>query len=124
MSDGHGALPRGLMSTKRSPLFESHFGRMFRSPDMAQFGATDADNGAALTVLGSKMSADFDPPKVGPDEEESGIPALYTYLGPLIDHDITFDGDGNSFLSRDPCWTPTQGAGYGLEDFVNYALGR
>jgi len=33
----------------------------------------------------------FDPPKDGPDAEESGIPALYTYFGQFIDHDITFD---------------------------------
>ena len=37
------------------------------------------------------MSADFDPPKDGNDAEESGIPALYTYFGQFIDHDITFD---------------------------------
>jgi len=27
------------------------------------------------------MSAEFDAPKDGKDDEESGIPALYTYLG-------------------------------------------
>src|SRR5437660_9133496 len=82
---------RGLMSTKRSPFFEGHFGRMFRALPMAKFGTTDDENIKNLTGLGSAMSADFDPPKDGKDDEESGIPALYTYLGQFIDHDITFD---------------------------------
>ena len=37
------------------------------------------------------MVAEFDPPKDGVDLEESGIPALYTYFGQFIDHDLTFD---------------------------------
>jgi len=76
---------------KRSPFFEGHFGRMFRALPMAKFGTTDDENIKNLTGLGSAMSADFDPPKDGKDDEESGIPALYTYLGQFIDHDITFD---------------------------------
>jgi len=91
MSARHGVPPRGLMSTKRSPFFEGHFGRMFRALPMAKFGTTDDENIKNLTGLGSAMSADFDPPKDGKDDEESGIPALYTYLGQFIDHDITFD---------------------------------
>ena len=59
MSDGHGALPRGLMSTKRSPLFEGHSGL-------------------------KSVSADFDRPKDGLDEEESRIPPLCTYLGQFM----------------------------------------
>src|SRR3989442_7692069 len=91
MSARHGVPPRGLMSTKRSPFCEGHFGRMFRTLPMAKFGTTDDENIKNLTGLGSAMSADFDPPKDGKDDEESGIPALYTYLGQFIDHDITFD---------------------------------
>src|SRR5690348_3514730 len=37
------------------------------------------------------MIATPDPAKDGPDAEESGIPAAYTYLGQFIDHDLTFD---------------------------------
>jgi Animal haem peroxidase len=44
------------------------------------------------------MVAEADPPKDGPDDEESGIPAIYTYLGQFIDHDLTFDPA--SFLQR------------------------
>jgi hypothetical protein len=32
-----------------------------------------------------------DEPKDGPDNEESGLPAAYTYFGQFIDHDLTFD---------------------------------
>jgi hypothetical protein len=75
---------------------------MFRSLHPAQFGRTDAENVANLTALGQAMSADFDPPKDGPDEEESGIPALYTYLGQFIDHDITFDPASSLQKQNDP----------------------
>src|SRR5207244_4999107 len=91
MSSRHSIPIRGLTSTKTSPLFQGRFGRMFRSLRSAKFGATDQENIANLKKLGDAMSAGFDPPKDGKDEEESGIPALYTYLGQFIDHDITFD---------------------------------
>ena len=57
----------------------------------AKFGPNDADNIANLAALADNMVGDFDAPKDGPDGEESGIPALYTYFGQFIDHDITFD---------------------------------
>jgi hypothetical protein len=91
MSDRHGVPPRGLMLTPKSPSFEGQFGRMFRTLPMAKFGATDDENVQNLAKLGGAMTADFDPIKDGKDDEESGIPALYTYLGQFIDHDITFD---------------------------------
>src|SRR3989454_6626232 len=102
MSARHGVPPRGLMSTKRSPFFEGHFGRMFRALPMAKFGTTDDENIKNLTGLGSAMSADFDPPKDGKDDEESGIPALYTYLGQFIDHDLTFDPASSLERQNDP----------------------
>jgi hypothetical protein len=48
------------------------------------------------------MSAGFDPPKDGKDDEESGIPALYTYFGQFIDHDITFDPASSLQKQNDP----------------------
>jgi hypothetical protein len=48
------------------------------------------------------MVAEFDSPKDGPDDEESGIPALYTYFGQFIDHDLTFDPDGSFQKQKDP----------------------
>src|ERR1700676_1108015 len=102
MSGRHSEPVRGLMSTKNSPLFQGRFGRMFRSLPAATFGATDAENLANLAALGARMSADFDPPKDGEDEEESGIPTLYTYLGQFIDHDITFDPASSLQKQNDP----------------------
>src|SRR5258708_1223593 len=102
MSSRHGIPLRGSMSVKSSPLFEGRFGRMFRSLRPARFGATDSENMTNLAALGTAMSADFDPPKDGPDEEESGIPSLYTYLGQFIDHDITFDPASSLQQQNDP----------------------
>jgi Animal haem peroxidase len=102
MSQRHSTPVRGLMSVKNSPLFEGRFGRLFRSLPPAKFGATEADNVANLTKLGKAMVADFEPPKDGQDEEESGIPALYTYLGQFIDHDLTFDPASSLQKQDDP----------------------
>ncbi len=102
MSQKHGTPLRGLMSTQSSPLFQGRFGRLFRSLHPAQFGSTEAENVANLTKLGLAMSAGFDGPKDGKDDEESGIPALYTYLGQFIDHDITFDPASSLQKQDDP----------------------
>ena len=70
MSHKHGTPLRGLMSTQNSPLFQGRFGRMFRSLPAAAFGSTEAENVANLTKLGEAMSAGFDSPKDGKDDEE------------------------------------------------------
>jgi Animal haem peroxidase len=98
----HSTPVRGLVSTTSSPLFEGRFGRMFRSLRSATFGATEAENAANLAALGAAMSADFEAPSDGKDEEESGIPSLYTYLGQFIDHDITFDPASSLQKQNDP----------------------
>ena len=108
----HSVTPRGLDAT-RSRLFQGRFGRMFRNLPPAVFGATDDDNVANLSALADKMSATPDPAKDGPDGEESGIPALYTYLGQFIDHDITFDPVSLLTKAQDPD---------GLVDFRTPAL--
>jgi hypothetical protein len=90
------------MSAKKSPLFQGRFGRMFRSLRPATFGRNETENIANLTALGAAMSADFDEPKDGKDDEESGIPSLYTYLGQFIDHDITFDPASSLQQQNDP----------------------
>jgi hypothetical protein len=102
MSERHSVPIRGLMSAKTSPLFQGRFGRMFRSLPPAKFGSTEAENLTNLAKLGQAMSATFDPPKDGKDDEESGIPALYTYLGQFIDHDITFDPASSLQKQNDP----------------------
>jgi hypothetical protein len=90
------------MSTKASPLFQGCFGRMFRSLPAAKYGKDEAASRANLMKLGDLMTSSFDPPKDGPDAEESGIPALYTYFGQFIDHDITFDPMSTLIKHTDP----------------------
>src|ERR1041385_5576191 len=53
-------------------------------------------------ALGEQMESDPDDPKDGADEEESGIPALYTYLAQFMDHDLTFGPEGSFQKQRDP----------------------
>lgn len=101
MPGKHSVPPRGLMRTSRSPLFEGKFGRMFRGLHPA-FDPDDDSLEGIFLELGDKMSASFDGPKDGPDDEESGIPALYTYLGQFIDHDLTFDPASSLQQANDP----------------------
>jgi len=98
----HGKPLRGLMSTPKSSAFQGRFGRMFRFLPSATYGKTDADSRAVLMTLGAAMTSSFDPPKDGFDSEESGIPALYTYFGQFIDHDITFDPMTTLIQHSDP----------------------
>ena len=48
------------------------------------------------------MEAPLDNPFDGADPEESGIPALYTYFGQFIDHDLTLGPEGSFQKQRDP----------------------
>jgi hypothetical protein len=102
MSGKHGQPLRGLMTTQSSEIFQGRFGRMFRSLRPATFGASEADIHKNLAKLGHKMSNTFDHPKDGKDDEESGIPALYTYFGQFIDHDLTFDPSSSLQKQDDP----------------------
>src|SRR4051812_12945384 len=102
MGAKHSMSPRGLVSTKSSPLFQGRFGRMFRSLPAATFGKCEEANLKNLADLATNMVNDFDAPKDGKDDEESGIPALYTYLGQFIDHDLTFDPASSLQKQNDP----------------------
>jgi len=67
------------------------------------FDPNDNSLRGIFVELGARMVNNvFDPPKDGPDDEESGIPALYTYLGQFIDHDITFDPASSLQKADDP----------------------
>src|SRR5262245_41029481 len=98
----HGTGVRGANLSRSSVLFGGPFGRMFRALPPADFGADDAASLAALDVLAGQMTAEADPAKDGPDPEESGIPAAYTYLGQFIDHDLTFDPASSLQKQNDP----------------------
>jgi heme peroxidase len=98
----HSMPVRGLMSVKNSPLFQGRFGRLFRSLPPATFGSNEQENLENLSALGTAMVAGPDLPKDGQDPEESGIPALYTYLGQFVDHDITFDPASSLQAQDDP----------------------
>ena len=98
----HGSPLRGLMSTGRSQTFEGRFGRLFRALPPASYGNTDTETETNLKALGTAMEARRDDPFDGTDPEESGIPALYTYFGQFIDHDLTFGPEGSFQKQRDP----------------------
>ena len=99
---GHGSGIRGLTLATKSRTFSGPFGRIFRALPPAEFGPDDAHSEAALTTLGTAMIADPEDPKDGPDAEESGIPAAYTYFGQFIDHDLTFDPASSLQHQNDP----------------------
>ena len=98
----HGKPLRGLMSTTKSRSFNGRFGRMFPALAAATYGTTDTESRLALMALGEAMTAELDLPKDGFDGEESGIPALYTYFGQFVDHDITFDPMTTLIQHSDP----------------------
>ena len=98
----HGTGVRGADLSRGSTLFEGPFGRMFRALPPADFGHDDAGSQAALNQLAVRMTAEPDAPKDGPDAEESGIPAAFTYFGQFIDHDLTFDPASSLQRQNDP----------------------
>jgi hypothetical protein len=87
----HGQGVRGINLPRSSLSFEGNFGRLFRALPPADFGANDAESEANLKTLARSMLGSDSKEKDGADPEESGIPALYTYLGQFVDHDLTFD---------------------------------
>jgi hypothetical protein len=98
----HSAVIRGLNAAGADPNFQGKFGRLFPKLPPARYGSSDAEEEENLGKLAEKMVSEFDAPKDGADDEESGIPALYTYLGQFIDHDLTFDPDGSFQKQKDP----------------------
>jgi hypothetical protein len=98
----HGRGVRGLTLSRSSQLFGGNFGRIFRALPAADFGPDDKKTRENLKLLGAAMVGPDDKPKDGPDAEESGIPALYTYLGQFIDHDLTFDPASSLQQQDDP----------------------
>src|SRR5215471_2407948 len=98
----HGRGVRGLDLSRSSVFFGGAFGRIFRALPAAEFGPTEVQTRANLRALAGKMVSTPDDPKDGADPEESGIPALYTYLGQFVDHDLTFDPASSLQQQNDP----------------------
>jgi hypothetical protein len=99
----HGGV-RGATLARGSLLFDGPFGRIFRAVPAADYGQNDDASLKALGELGRAMTSKSDPadPKDGPDSEESGIPAAFTYFGQFIDHDLTFDPASSLQKQNDP----------------------
>jgi hypothetical protein len=102
MTSKHSEPVRGLTGTSTSPVYQGRFGRMFPSLPSATFGKDEAESLKNLVKLANAMTSDHDDPFDGKDDEESGIPALYTYFGQFIDHDLTFDPNSSLQKQNDP----------------------
>ena len=103
MARPHGGV-RGANLSRQSVLFQGAFGRIFRTLPAADYGVDDEHSLKHLGDLAKEMTSPVDPndPKDGPDSEESGIPAAFTYFGQFIDHDLTFDPASSLQKQNDP----------------------
>jgi hypothetical protein len=91
----HGEVtPRGLDVVPRSPFFEGRFGRLFRS--LPPFEPADE----LLQKLGAPDGPMREP--AGRAQDNAAIPSGYTYLGQLVDHDLTFDPTSSFSRRNDP----------------------
>lgn len=107
----HGGGVRGDAVPHRSAQFTGRFGRLFRDLPPADWpDAVLRALGLAMTAAPETDPADPAMPAAAPetdeilqdDEENSGIPAGYTYFGQFVDHDITFDPASTLMKLNDP----------------------
>src|SRR5215472_11361395 len=104
----HGEDLRGLTFAAMSPTTQSRFGKLFPMLPPARYEMSGTGSVENLMRLGAEMglniAASAAPalPKDGPNDQESGIPALYTYFGQFIGHDITFDPSSSLQKINDP----------------------
>jgi hypothetical protein len=103
MGEKHSKLVRGLQAAGEDrQLIGGKFGRLFPNLPVAKYGSSAEEENRSLTALATAMISELDPPKDAPDDEESGIPALYTYFGQFIDHDLTYDPNSTFQKKKDP----------------------
>ena len=91
MAREHSSRNRGLDSVVQSPREEGRFGYMFRR--LPSFSPSDG--------LLEGLAANMRQPETEVTDN-GGIPAGYTYLGQLLDHDITFDPTSELDRLNDP----------------------
>jgi hypothetical protein len=112
MAAEHGGGVRGAVLPRRSPQFEGRFGRLFRALPPAEWSIEALQTLAGVGNLSAapETSEDGKRPIAAPEtkdriqdaEENTGIPAGYTYFGQFIDHDITFDPASSLEKVNDP----------------------
>jgi len=96
-----GGVPRGASQVVRSSLDHGRYGRMFRhlkplrlgDDELAAYAESMVPHG---TPPASSMAAVLEP------GENPDLPSGYTYLGQLVDHDVTFDSASSLDRRNDP----------------------
>lgn len=85
----------------RSRFYESPFGRLFPKLDpWVPPGGNDEEKEQAVRAFAAEHM--FKPPGQDSPDDNSAIPAGYTYFGQFIDHDITFDPSSSLQRQNDP----------------------
>lgn len=85
----------------RSPIHEGLFGRMFRRLPPAE-AHSDAVLASIAETMRETVPGGWDSLAPVQDGDNPAIPAVYTYLGQFIDHDITFDPSSSLQRQNDP----------------------
>jgi hypothetical protein len=85
--------PSSGSTTRECSLPTSGYGEMFAELPDHTWSTDD------LRSLADAMIAPVDEPSVPDPEDNPAIPAMYTYFGQFIDHDITFDDRPNDLVT-------------------------
>src|SRR5262245_6523001 len=97
MNPAHGAAPRGGDNVPEGPTFRpGKFGRLF--PHLPPFRPPTE----ATIALGQAMR---ETDGADPSGDNARVPSGYTYLGQLVDHDLTFDATPLTEAAVDPLAT-------------------
>jgi hypothetical protein len=83
----HGTWWDRRKSDRLDAVMEGRFTRLFPYLPSARFAQHDLERLAHEMTAPKDTDADTEPDP----EENTGVPAAYTYLGQFIDHDLTFD---------------------------------
>lgn len=99
--DHHGgAKTRGLRPIPRSSVTEGKFGWLFRS--LPAYPALTDDQILALVASLTEPADAVGGTWGGGPRDNTAVPAIYTYLAQLLDHDVTFDAATDGQRRDDP----------------------